>query len=198
MKELNSLNELIEAFSNFPSIGSKTAERMGYSVLDMSNDEVDNLITAITKAKKEIHPCPICGLLTEDDVCSICKDQNRNKQLCIVISNAKDVFGFEKLHTYHGTYHVLGGVISSVHGVGPNDLRINELKERIVKENIKEIIVATNPTVEGETTALYLGRILKPLNVKVTRLAYGLPAGGQLDYVDELTISKALDGRTDL
>jgi len=198
MKELNSLNELIEALKNFQSIGSKTAERMGYNVLDMSDDEVDAIIKAISKAKKEIHACPICGLLTEHKVCSICEDENRDHSTCIVLANAKDVIGFEKLNSYHGVYHVLGGVISSVHGIGPDDLRIKELQERITKENIKEVIVATNPTVEGETTALYLSRVLKPFNVKVSRLAYGLPAGGQLDYVDEFTISKALDGRTDL
>ncbi|MFA6667151.1 MAG: recombination mediator RecR [Bacilli bacterium] len=198
MKELQSLNNLVDAFKSFPSIGSKTAERMGYSVLDMSEEEVNNLVKAINEAKKEIHPCPICGLLTEEDKCSVCKDPNRNHSICIVLSYPKDVINFEKLESYHGVYHVLGGVISSVHGIGPDDLKINELISRISKEGIKEIIIATNPTLEGETTALYLSRILKKYDVKVTRLAYGLPAGGQLDYVDELTIEKALDNRTDL
>lgn len=198
MKELQSLNNLVDAFKSFPSIGSKTAERMGYSVLDMSEEEVNNLVKAINEAKKEIHPCPICGLLTEEDKCSVCKDPNRNHSICIVLSYPKDVINFEKLESYHGVYHVLGGVISSVHGIVPDDLKINELISRISKEGIKEIIIATNPTLEGETTALYLSRILKKYDVKVTRLAYGLPAGGQLDYVDELTIEKALDNRTDL
>jgi recombination protein RecR len=198
MKELRSLNKLIDAFKSFPSIGSKTAERMGYSLLDMDNEEVNNLLKAISEAKSEIHACPICGLLTEDEECSICKNQNRDHSVCIVLSYAKDVYNFEKLENYHGVYHVLNGVISSLHGVGPEDLRINELLERIPKEGIKEIILATNPTLEGETTALYIARILKDKNVKVTRLAYGLPAGGQLEYVDELTIEKALDNRTDI
>ena len=198
MKELNSLNNLIEAFKSFRSIGSKTAERMGYNILDMDETEVADLVKAITKAKKEIHACPICGLLTEEKTCSICSDKNRDHSICIVIANAKDVINFEKVHTFHGIYHVLGGVISSVHGIGPNDLRIKELQNRIVQEGIKEIIIATNPTTEGETTALYLSRILKEYNIKITRLAYGLPAGGQLDYIDEITIGKAIDGRTEL
>jgi len=198
MKELNSLNNLIDALKTFPSIGSKTAERMGYSVLSMTDEEVSKLITAIENAKKDIHSCPNCGLLTEDDVCSVCKDPNRTHDVCIVISNPKDVYSFEKLETYHGVYHVLGGVISGIHGVGPEDLKIKELLERIPKENIKELVLATDPTLDGETTALYISRLASKLNVKVTRLAYGLPAGGQLDYVDELTIKKALDNRTDL
>src|SRR5574344_18231 len=198
MKELNSLNNLIDALKTFPSIGSKTAERMGYSVLNMTNEEVANLIKAIETAKKEIHPCPNVGLLTEDDLCSICKDPNRSHDTCIVISNAKDVYNFEKLETYHGVYHVLGGVISGLHGVTPEDLKIKELLARIPKEGIKELILATDPTLDGETTALYISRLVSKMNVKTTRLAYGLPAGGQLDYVDELTIKKALENRTDL
>ena len=198
MKELRSLNKLIDALKSFPSIGSKTAERMGYNILDMDDDEVKKLVDSINEAKHEIHQCPICGLLTEDDKCYICSNTNRNHSICIVLSYAKDVINFEKLETYHGVYHVLNGVISSLHGVGPDDLRINELVERIKKENIKEIIIATNPTLEGETTALYLAKILKDYDVKVTRLAYGLPAGGQLDYADEITIEKALDNRVNL
>jgi recombination protein RecR len=198
MKELHSLNKLIDAFKSFPSIGSKTAERMGYNILDMDDEEVKNLIDSINEAKKGIHPCPICGLLTEDEICYVCKDANRNHSICIVLSYPKDVINFEKLNSYHGVYHVLNGVISSLHGIGPEDLRIEELIKRIQDENIREIIIATNPTLEGETTALYLAKILENYDVKVTRLAYGLPAGGQLDYVDELTIEKALDNRTNI
>lgn len=198
MKELLSLNKLIDAFKSFPSIGSKTAERMAYSLLDMDEENVNNLLKAISDAKHEIHACPICGLLTEEDKCSICKDPNRDHSICIVLSDAKDVYNFEKLNNYHGVYHVLNGVISSLHGVGPDDLRIKELIKRIDDEKIKEIVIATNPTLEGETTALYIARILKDKNVKVSRLAYGLPAGGHLEYVDELTIEKALDNRTNI
>mgnify|MGYP002515422917 FL=1 len=198
MKELPSLNKLIDAFKSFPSIGSKTAERMAYSLLDMDEENVNNLLKAISDAKHEIHACPICGLLTEEDKCSICKDPNRDHSICIVLSDAKDVYNFEKLNNYHGVYHVLNGVISSLHGVGPDDLRIKELIKRIDDEKIKEIVIATNPTLEGETTALYIARILKDKNVKVSRLAYGLPAGGHLEYVDELTIEKALDNRTNI
>ena len=198
MKELPSLNKLIDAFKSFPSIGSKTAERMAYSLLDMDEENVNNLLKAISDAKHEIHACPICGLLTEEDKCSICKDPNRDHSICIVLSDAKDVYNFEKLNNYHGVYHVLNGVISSLHGVGPDDLRIKELIKRIDDGKIKEIVIATNPTLEGETTALYIARILKDKNVKVSRLAYGLPAGGHLEYVDELTIEKALDNRTNI
>ncbi len=198
MKELPSLNKLIDAFKSFPSIGSKTAERMAYSLLNMDEENVNNLLKAISDAKHEIHACPICGLLTEEDKCSICKDPNRDHSICIVLSDAKDVYNFEKLNNYHGVYHVLNGVISSLHGVGPDDLRIKELIKRIDDEKIKEIVIATNPTLEGETTALYIARILKDKNVKVSRLAYGLPAGGHLEYVDELTIEKALDNRTNI
>jgi len=198
MKELQSLNNLVDAFKTFPSVGSKTAERMGYSVLDMSDEEVDELVNAISKAKKSIHACPVCGLLTEDDTCSICKDPNRNHSTCIVLSYPKDVISFERLESYRGTYHVLNGVISSLHNMGPDDLRISELIQRIPSEGIKEVIIATNPTLEGETTARYLSKILRNYDVKVTRLGYGIPANGQLDYVDDLTIEKALDNRTDL
>lgn len=198
MKELLSLNKLIEAFKSFPSVGSKTAERMGYNILNMPQDKVDAIVNAIIEAKSKIHYCPNCGALTEDELCSICLDNERDHSTCIVVQDAKDIYAFEKLNSYRGSYHVLGGVISSLHGVGPDDLKINELKQRIVKEGIKELILATSPTIEGETTALYISRILKNDSLKISRLAYGMPAGSQLEYVDELTIEKAIEGRTDL
>ncbi|MFA6755387.1 MAG: recombination mediator RecR [Bacilli bacterium] len=198
MKEIKSLNKLIDCFRLFPSVGEKSAERMAYALLDMSADKIDELETSIKDASTKIHQCPICGLLTEDKICGICSNPNRDHSICIVLAYPKDVLAFEKLENYHGVYHVLGGVISSLHGTGPENLKIDELRERINKEGIKEIIIATNPNMEGETTALYLTNELKDMDIKISRLAYGIPMGGQLDYIDELTMSKAIDGRQSL
>lgn len=198
MKELTTIEKLANSFSNFQSVGAKTAERMAFNVLNMPQSQIDDLIKNLKDVKEKIHQCPICGLLTEDEVCSICSSKERNHSTCIVLSNYKDVYSFEKLNSYDGIYHVLGGDISSLKGITPNDLKIKELIERIDKENIQELIIATNPTIEGETTALYLARILANKQIKITRLAYGLSIGSSFDYTDELTIQKALDGRTNL
>jgi recombination protein RecR len=198
MKELDSITKLTESFKSFPSIGEKSAERMAYALLDMDDSKVTELVKSIQEAKEKIHPCPICGLLTEDKVCTICDDENRDHSTCIILSNEKDVYSFEKLGTFHGVYHVLGGDLSSVKGITPDKLKFKELIQRIDDEKIKEIIIATNPTIEGETTALYLAKLLKDKDIKITRLAYGLPMGGALDYADELTIGKALVGRTNI
>ncbi len=198
MKELNSINKLTTSFKNFPSIGGKTAERMAFNILNMPDSQVEDLLKNIKEVKEKIHQCPNCGILTEDNVCEICTSTTRDHSTCIVLSNYKDVYNFEKMGTFKGIYHVLNGDISSLKGIKPDDLRIKELVERIDKENIKEIILATNPTIEGETTALYLARILQNKDIKITRLAYGLQMGGNLDYTDELTIQKALEGRTTL
>ncbi len=198
MKELNSINKLTISFKNFPSIGEKTAERMAFNILSMPNSQVEDLLINIKEVKSKVHQCPNCGLLTENDLCEICSSASRDHSTCIVLSNFKDVFNFEKMGTFNGIYHVLNGDISSLKGIKPDDLRIKELIDRIDKENIKEIILATNPTIEGETTALYLARLLQNKDIKITRLAYGLQMGGNLDYTDELTIQKALEGRTTL
>ena len=196
MKELNAIVKLTESFKNFSSVGSKTAERMAFNVISMDDNTVDELIKNIKEVKEKIHPCQNCGLLIEGDKCPICSSIDRDHSICIVLSHNKDVYNFEKGNTYKGTYHVLNGDLSSLKGITPSDLRINELLERIEKENIKEIIIATNPTIEGETTALYLAKILENMNIKITRLAYGIPMGGNLEYADELTIQKAIEGRT--
>ena len=198
MKELKSIIDLTNSFKKFPSVGSKSAERMAYALLDMNKDEIDEIINAIENVSTKVHQCPICGVLTENNICSICEDKNRNHSTCIVVSHSKDVLSFEEIGTYHGVYHVLNGEISAYHGVTPKDLRINELLDRIDKEDIKEIIIATNPNIEGDTTALYLAEILKNKDVKVSRIGFGMPIGGQLDYTDSYTLKKSLENRTSI
>ena len=195
MKDLKSINNLIDAFARLPGVGHKSAEKMAYSVLDMDTETVDIFCDALKDVKQRIHHCPICGTFTEDDVCEICSDSSRDKSKIVVVSYPKDVNAFEKLGTYKGQYHVLGGVLSAVNGVGVEDLNIESLIKRIKEDNVQEIIIATNPTTEGETTALYLAKILEDLNINISRLAYGLPMGGHLEYADSLTLSKALEGR---
>ncbi|MCQ2792097.1 MAG: recombination mediator RecR [Bacilli bacterium] len=195
MKELKSINRLVESYSRLPSVGKKSAERMAYATLNMDEENIKEFAEALLDLKKKIKFCPKCGLYIEDDHCEICEDPSRDQQTVIVLSYAKDVYNFEKLNSYHGVYHVLNGVISAIKGVGADDLNIPSLIKRIDNENIKEVIIATDPTVEGETTALYLAKLLEGKNVTITRLAYGLPMGGHIDYADSLTIMKALEGR---
>ena len=195
MKELKSVTKLIDAFSRLPGVGHKSAEKMAYSVLEMADEDVEMFSDALRELKNNVHRCPICGTYTEDELCEICQDDNRDKTKIIVVSYPKDVLSFEKLGVYDGRYHVLGGVLSAVNGVGINDLNIDSLFKRIKEDSVQEIIIATNPTTEGETTALYLAKLLEKDNVNVTRLAYGLPMGGHLEYADSLTLSKALEGR---
>ena len=195
MKELKSVTKLVDSFSKLPGVGHKSAEKMAYSVLEMDDEDVEMFSDALKELKQRVHHCPICGAYTEGEICEICSDQNRDKTKIIVVSYPRDIEPFEKLGNYNGCYHVLGGVLSAVNGVGINDLRIADLEKRIVEDGIQEVIIATNPTTEGETTALYLARILESKNVNLTRLAYGLPMGGHLEYADSLTLSKALEGR---
>ena len=197
MNELKSIVDLTNAFSKFPSIGTKTAERMAYAILNMDKQSIDFLITSIENATTKIHPCPICGILTEDDKCQVCKDVNRDHSQCIVIPSSKDALLFESMN-FHGIYHVLGGEISSYHGLTPDKLKIQELIKRIEDEKIKEVIIATNPNIEGDTTALYLAEILKNKDVKVSRIGFGMPIGGQLDYTDSYTLKKSLENRTSI
>lgn len=195
MKELKSVTKLVDSFSKLPGVGHKSAEKMAYSVLEMQEEDVEMFSDALKELKRNVHHCPICGNYTEDDVCEICQDENRDKTKIIVVSYPRDVASFERLGVYNGRYHVLGGVLSAVNGVGINDLNIVDLEKRIKDDGVQEIIIATNPTTEGETTALYLAKMLENKNVNVTRLAYGLPMGGHLEYADSLTLSKALEGR---
>lgn len=195
MKELKSINKLIDSFQRLPGIGHKTAEKMAYQVLEMKDENVKYFSDALLEVKQNIHHCPRCGAYTEDDLCEICASDSRDKKQCLVVSYPRDVIAFEKMGTYDGVYHVLGGVLSSVNGVGIDDLNISSLFSRIKDEKFEEIIIATEPNTEGETTALYLAKILENTGVKVTRIAYGLPLGGHLEYADALTLSKALEGR---
>ena len=197
MKELLSIVNLTEAFKSLPSIGEKTAERMAYSILDMDDRKVDFLVNAIKEAKEKIHTCENCGALIDTSTCPYCSKE-RSHDICIVVSYPKDILTFEKMNSYEGIYHVLNGEISSSKGKTIKDLTIDQLTYRIKKENIKELIIATNPTLEGETTALYIGKIYEDYPIKVSRLAHGIPMGSNIEYSDNLTLLKAIENRTDL
>lgn len=196
MKKLKSLERLEESFNKLPSIGRKSAERLAYSIIEMSDDDVKEFSDALQSLKSKVHICPICGNITEDDICEICKDEDRNQAQIMVVSYPKDLIAFENSEGYKGLYHVLNGVISVSKGKGIDDLNISSLIERVKNNAIKEVIIATNPTIEGEATGIYLSKLLSPYVESVTRLAYGLQMGGNLDYTDSLTLSKALEGRT--
>ena len=195
MERLKSLIRLQESLAKLPSVGKKSAERMAFAMLEMDEEDLLEFSDAIKELKEKIHFCPICGNITEDDICEICKDESRDKSTLMVVSSPKDVIAFENAEGFHGVYHVLGGTISISRGKGIDDLNIPYLMERVDKGDIKEIIISTNPTIDGETTALFLAKKLEPKNVNVTRLAYGLPMGGNLDYADALTLAKAIEGR---
>ena len=195
MKEFSSIAKLIDSFQRLPGIGHKTAEKMAYQVLEMKDENVEYFADALREVKSKIHHCPICGSYTEDDVCEVCANELRDKTKVMVVSYPKDVIAFEKIGAFDGVYHVLGGALSSVNGITISDLNISSLFDRIEKQKVTEVIVATPPNTEGETTALYLARILANTGVSVTRIAYGLPLGGHLEYADALTLTKALEGR---
>jgi recombination protein RecR len=195
MEELKSLTRLQESLAKLPSVGKKSAERMAFAMLDMDDDDLLEFSEAIRDLKNKIHHCPICGNITEQEECEICRDESRDRTTLMVVSSPKDIMAFESADGFNGVYHVLGGTISLTKGKGVDDLNIPSLLERVDKGEIKEIILATNPTVDGETTALYIAKLLQSKDVNVTRLAYGLPMGGNLDYADALTLAKAIEGR---
>jgi recombination protein RecR len=192
------LSALIGELEKLPTVGPKTAARLAFYLLSASKEDAEALSHAILELKEKVRFCSRCFSLTQDDPCSICSDSRRDGTMLCVVGEAKDVYAIERTHSYRGRYHVLGGLISPIEGVGVDQLKIKELVERVGKEQIGEVIVATNPTAEGESTALYLARLLAGLGVKVTRLAYGLPIGSDLDYADEVTLSRALEGRRSL
>jgi len=191
------LQALIDEFARFPTIGPKTAARLAFYLLSRPRHEAQALAEAILAVKDKVRFCSVCFALTQDDPCDLCTDERRENTLCVV-ADAKDVYAIERTGSYKGRYHVLGGLISPIDGIGPAQLHVRQLLERIGSERPSEIILATNPNAEGEATALYLSRTIAPLGVAVTRLAYGLPIGGDLDYADEITLAKSLEGRTAL
>ena len=191
------LEVLVEKFESLPGIGHKSAQRLAYHVLDMSPAEAESFAQAIVDAHEKIHTCKVCCNLTDGDLCPVCRSETRAKGTICVVEEPKDVFALERAGEYNGLYHVLHGAISPLSGIGPDQLKIKELLARI-DSSVEEVIMATNPTVEGEATAMYLSRLLKPLGVKVTRLAYGIPVGGDLEYADEVTLQRAREGRQEL
>lgn len=192
------LTELINQFSRLPGIGKKTAQRLAYSILEQPPERAKAFAEALVNAREKIHFCANCQSLTDLEVCQICSDERRDKSVICVVEDPRDVMAFERTREYHGVYHVLHGVISPLDNIGPDKLRIKELMARLSDGTVKEIIMATNPTVEGEATASYISRLVKPMGIKVTRLAYGIPVGGDLEYADEYTLARALEGRNEI
>ncbi len=196
MEKLKSLENLTNELKKLPSVGTKSAERMAYSLLDWDAEEIKNLCDALTQIKKKIHKCPKCGMLTENELCEVCASPNRDTTKLMVVCYQKDAIAFENSDSFNGLYHVLGGVLSIQNGVSYEDLGIDSLLHRVQNEDIKEVILATEPTLDGETTAQFIARLLEKYDVSISRLGYGLPMGGHLDYADSLTLSKSFEGRT--
>ena len=195
---MESLQHLAEQFGRLQGVGRKSAMRMAFSVLDLDENEAIEFARAILTAKERIHPCPVCGNLTDEEVCSVCADESRDRRVICVVEDVKSVLSIEKVREFRGVYHVLGGVISPVNGMTPDKIRFKELIERVEDSHATEVILATNPTPDGEVTAMYISKAHRPLGVKVTRLAYGIPVGTDLEYTDEVTLGRALEGRRDL
>ncbi|MCI9178077.1 MAG: recombination protein RecR [Clostridia bacterium] len=193
-----SIEKLIESFEKLPSIGNKTAARLAFHILDATEEETNEFVQSILEAKKNLKYCSSCYNITDIDPCPICSNQNRDHTTICVVEDVRDVVAMERTHEFKGIYHVLHGSISPMNGVGPDDIKIKELLAHLMEGQVKEIILATNPRVEGEATAMYISKLVKPLGIKVTRIAHGIPVGGDLEYTDEVTLSKALEGRREL
>jgi recombination protein RecR len=192
------LQDLADQFARLPGIGGKTAQRLAFYVLSLPLEEAESFADAIITAKKSVHTCPVCHNLTDREVCPICDDDLRDKSVICVVAEPRDVIALERSREFNGVYHVLHGVISPLNHVTQDDIKIRELLMRVGSGEVREVIMATNPDTEGEATAMYISRLLRPMEVKVTRLAYGVPVGGQLEYTDEVTISRALEGRQEM
>ena len=190
-----SIAKLIEEFEKFPSVGHKTAVRMAFHILDLSTEEATQFANTILDAKKNLKYCDNCYNISDNNPCDICSNVKRDKSIICVVEDVKDVIAMERTHEYKGLYHVLHGAISPMNGIGPNDIKIKELLQRLKDDTVKEIILATNPNIEGEATAMYIAKLLNPLGVEVTRIAHGIPIGGDIEYTDEVTLLKALEGR---
>ena len=195
---VNPLDVLTEQFRKLPGIGKKSAQRIAFHVLRMTDGQAEEFLRAINDARKVIHLCPICQNLTDGDICSICGNEKRDKSVICVVSSPQDVISIEKTNEYRGVYHVLHGVLSPIDHIGPKDLKVSELLERMDGDTVREVIVATATTVEGDATAIFLANLLKPLGVSVTRLAFGIPVGGDIEYADEITLSRSLENRREM
>ena len=191
------INKLIEEFAKLPGIGSKSAQRLAFYILNMPQEQVNGFTDAIIKAKSHVRYCKCCFTLTDDEVCPICRSDKRDHSVIMVVENTRDLAAYEKTGKYNGVYHVLHGAISPTLGIGPNDIKLKELMERL-RGDVKEVIISTNSSVEGEATALYISKLIKPAGIKVSRIASGVPVGGDLEYIDEVTLLRALEGRTDM
>ncbi len=191
----NHITKLIEELAKLPGVGAKSAQRMAFHMINMPNEQVESLISAISLAKSNIKYCSVCCTLTDEEVCPICKSKSREHEVIMVVENSRDLAAYEKTGRYDGVYHVLHGAISPMLGIGPADIKLKELIKRLEKE-VNEVIIATNSTLEGETTAMYIAKLIKPTGIKVSRIASGVPVGGDLEYIDEVTLLRALEGRT--
>lgn len=194
----NPVSKLVEELSRLPGIGSKSAQRLAFHIINLPKEEACNLATAIIKAKKDVKYCSVCCNFSDGDICPICADTSRDQDVIMVVEDPKSMAAYERTREFKGVYHILHGVISPMAGIGPSDIKIKELLERIKSRNIEEVIIATNPKVEGEATAMYISKILKPLDIKVTRIANGVPVGGEIEYIDEVTLLRALEGRREM
>lgn len=192
----NEISKLIEEFSALPGIGTKTAQRLAFYVINMPQEQAEGLASAIINAKNNVRYCKCCYTLTDQEVCPICRDQARDHRTIMVVENTRDLVAYEKTGKYEGVYHVLHGAISPMLGIGPGDIKLKELMVRLQEEPVEEVIIATNSSLEGETTAMYISKLIKPAGIKTTRIASGVPVGGDLEYIDEVTLLRALEGRT--
>ena len=191
------ISKLIEELSALPGIGAKSAQRLAFHIINMPEEQVESLSSAISNAKKNVRYCKCCYTLTDEDICPICRDESRDHKTIMVVENTRDLVAYEKTQKYEGVYHVLHGAISPMLGIGPNDIKLKELMVRL-EQDVDEVIIATNSSLEGETTAMYISKLIKPTGIKVTRIASGVPGGGDLEYIDEVTLLTALQGRTEL
>jgi recombination protein RecR len=189
---------LIDGFQRLPGIGAKTAQRLAFTILKMDDEDVADFAQALIQVKRDLKVCTVCQNISDQDICPICQDKSRDTTVICVIQETKDLIAMERTKEYNGMYHVLGGAISPIEGIGPEQLKIPALLERLSDEKVKELILATNPNMEGEATAMYLSRLVRPFGIKVTRIAHGLPVGGDLEYADEVTLTKALEGRREV
>ena len=198
MEYYSHINKLIEQLSHLPGIGAKSAQRLAFHIMNMPKDQVEQLTSSITGARENVQYCKCCCTLTDREICPICSNDKRDHSVIMVVENTRDLAAYEKTGKFDGVYHVLHGAISPMLGIGPDDIKLKELMQRLAKDEVKEVIIATNSSLEGETTAMYISKLIKPTGIKVSRIASGVPVGGDLEYIDEVTLLRALEGRVEL